>query len=135
MARPATVDDAAQAIDAVRRSISVLCEPDHHNDPAILDRWLANKKPETFATWLSNPDNFCVVEEVDGRVQGVGLLNRRGELLLFYVAPGFERRGLGRSIHAALLLQASRWGLTELHLESTSVARRFYESLGYQSSG
>jgi len=135
MARPATNLDAADAIDAVRRSIITLCEPDHRNDPATLGRWLDNKKPESFAQWLANPDNFCVVEEVDGRVQGVGLLHASGELRLFYVAPGQERRGLGRRIHEALVAQAARWGLTTLHLQSTSVARRFYESLGYRAAG
>lgn len=135
MARPATVQDAVEAIEVIRRSITTLCEPDHLNDPATLDKWLANKKPESFAVWVSNPDNFCVVEEVNGRIQGVGLLHRSGELRLFYVAPGHERRGLGRSIHGALMAHAGRWGLTKIHLESTSVARRFYESLGYQSAG
>ena len=135
MARPATVQDAARAIDVVRRSITVLCEPDHLNDPATLDRWLANKKPESFAMWMANPDNYCVVEELDGSIQGVGLLHRSGELRLFYVSPGHERRGIGRRIHRALESHAQIWGLTKLHLESTSVARRFYESLGYRSAG
>jgi len=135
MARPATVQDATQAIEVVRRSITILCEPDHLNDSATLDRWLANKKPESFAMWIANPDNYCVVEELDGTIQGVGLLHRSGELRLFYVAPGHERRGIGRSIHEALLSHAQTLGLTKLHLESTSVARNFYESLGYRSAG
>jgi GNAT superfamily N-acetyltransferase len=112
-----------------------LCEPDHRNDPATLDRWLANKTPESFVTWISNPDNFCAIEAFDGIVRGVGLLHRSGELRLFYVAPGHERRGIGRTIHDALISQARVWGLTRLHLESTSVARRFYESLGYRPAG
>lgn len=135
MARPATVQDAVEAIEVVRRSITTLCAPDHRNDPATLDRWLANKKPESFAQWLANPDNFCVVEEVEGHVQGVGLLHASGEVRLFYVAPGQERRGLGRRIHQALVAQAASWGLSRLRLQSTSVARRFYESLGYLATG
>ncbi len=135
MVRPAKPQDAARAIEVVRQSITMLCEPDHHNDPATLDRWLANKKPESFVTWLANPDNYCVVDELDGGIQGVGLLHRSGELRLFYVAPGHERRGVGRSIHEALVSHAQIWGLAKLHLESTSVARRFYESLGYRSTG
>jgi hypothetical protein len=31
--------------------------------------------------------------------------------------------------------QAKHWGLTKVHLESTSVARCFYESLGYRYTG
>jgi len=135
MARPATAQDAIEAIEVVRQSIAVLCIPDHLNDKATLDRWLGNKKPDSFETWISNPENFCAVEEVSGRVKGVGLLHRSGELRLFYVAPGHERKGIGRNIHALLLSRAREWELTKLHLESTSVARLFYESLGYQPAG
>jgi|SRR6187549_415145 GNAT superfamily N-acetyltransferase len=135
MTRPATANDAIDAIDAIRQSITILCEADHHNDAATLDRWLANKKPDSFKTWIADPDNYCVVEEAGGRVQGVGLLRRNGELQLFYVAPGHERRGIGRKIHEALMSQAKHWGLTKVHLESTSVARCFYESLGYRYTG
>src|SRR5215831_7973780 len=134
MARPATAQDATDVIEVVRQSIAILCVPDHLNDQATLDRWLANKKPESFVTWISNPENFCVVEEIGGRVRAVGLLHRSGELRLFYVAPGHERKGLGRSIHALLLSRASEWKLRKVHLESTLVARAFYESLGYRPS-
>ena len=129
MTRPATAQDAIEAIEVVRQSIAVLCIPDHLNDKATLDRWLGNKKPDSFETWISNPENFFAVEEVSGRVKGVGLLHISGELRLFYVAPGHERKGLGRNIHALLLARAREWGLPKVHLESTSVARPFYESL------
>jgi GNAT superfamily N-acetyltransferase len=130
MARPATLQDAIAAIEVVRQSITVSCLPDHRNDRATLDRWLGNKTPDSFVKWISNPENFCAVEEVGDRVQGVGLLHESGELRLFYVAPGHERTGLGRTIHALLLSRARVWGLSKVHLESTSVARPFYEALG-----
>jgi GNAT superfamily N-acetyltransferase len=135
MIRPATKADSAQAIDVVRRSIEVLCVADHRKDRATLERWLANKTQEMFESWIANPENFCVVAEVGGRVRGVGLLRRSGELLLFYVDPGHQRSGLGRGIHAALEEQARSWGLDKLHLESTATARPFYEALGYRSAG
>lgn len=133
--RPATFRDAVAAIATVRESIEHLCEPDHRNDPATLERWLANKQPACFETWLANPENCCVVAEVDGAVRGVGLLHRSGELRLFYIAPGHQRSGLGREIHAALEALAPAWGLSRLHLQSTSVARAFYAALGYRPAG
>jgi len=133
--RPAEPGDADAAIDVVRRSISELCVADHHNDEATLASWLANKTPQNFLTWLSNPDNFCVVAESDGRLVGVGVLHRRGEILLFYLAPGVQRRGIGRMIHAALEKRAMQWKLTSLHLDSTALACRFYEALGYRPTG
>lgn len=134
MVRPATVDDAIEAVSVVRDSIAS-CTDDHRNDPATLERWLANKQPESFVQWIGNPRNFCVVEEVRGKVRGVGVLRRDGELLLFYVAPDHQRLGLGRKIHAELEARAIHAGLPGLHLESTLAARAFYESLGYAAAG
>lgn len=50
---------------------------------------------------------------------------------MFYIAPGAQRVGLGRAIHAALEAQAQRWHLSNLYLCSTEGARAFYEALGY----
>lgn len=134
MPRPATIDDAIDAIAVVRDAIAS-CTADHRNDPATLERWLANKQPENFVQWIASPENFCVVEEVRGKVRGVGVLRRDGELLLFYVAPDHQRLGMGRRIHAELEARAIHAGLSRLHLESTLAARAFYESLGYAPVG
>ena len=133
--RPAEPEDAVAAIDVVRQSIIQLCVTDHHNDETTLATWLANKTPQNFATWLSNTENFCLVAEAFGRPVGVGVVNREGEVLLFYLAPGMQRKGIGRMLHAELERQADRWELTSLHLESTALARRFYEAVGYRPSG
>jgi GNAT superfamily N-acetyltransferase len=133
--RPAEQRDADVAIDVVRRSIAQLCIADHHNDEETLTTWLANKTPQNFLSWLSNVDNFCVVVESDGRLVGVGVLHRRGEILLFYLAPGAQRQGIGKKIHAALEEKADQWGLTSLHLDSTVLACPFYKALGYRPIG
>lgn len=133
--RSATPADAAEAIDVVRRSIEILCRADHGNDPKTLERWLANKDPETFVKWIANPEHYCVVAEVGRKVRGVGLLHSDGALLLFYISPDHQRRGLGREIHAALEDRARSLGLTRLHLQSTDRARPFYVSMGYRPAG
>jgi hypothetical protein len=46
--RNAVPEDAAAACEVMRRSIAELCVADHRNDPAILERWLANKTPDIF---------------------------------------------------------------------------------------
>jgi len=133
--RPAEQKDAEAAIGVVRRSITELCVPDHHHDEKTLATWLANKTPQNFLSWLSNVDNFCVVAESNGHLLGVGVLQRRGEILLFYLAPGSQRQGIGRMIHATLERKAAQWGLESLYLESTALACPFYEALGYQPTG
>lgn len=135
LVRAATARDAEQAIEVVRRSIELLCQADHGNDPATLARWLANKTPQAFESWLEDPDNFCVVAEIAACVRGVGLLHRSGEVRLFYIAPGHQGRGLGTRIHAALEEQAAKWHLIRLHLESTVLAIPFYQAVGYRCSG
>lgn len=134
-ARRARNEDAAAAIDCVRRSIELSCKADHHDDDATLAAWLANKTPENFVAWLGNPENHCVIAERDGRLCGVGLLHRSGGIRLFYIDPGHQRHGAGRAIHAALERQAHAWELPRLHLDSTADACAFYEALGYRSTG
>lgn len=132
--RPARSSDAERVTQLVIASIQELCVADHHNDPATLQRWLTNKTPASFKTWLNNPENFCVVGDMDGVLSAVGLLHNSGEIRLFYVAPGAQRKGLGTVIHAALEEHASLSGMQSLHLCSTDAARSFYEAAGYQGS-
>ncbi len=77
--RPAKASDAVPAMKIVRQSIRELCVADHHADPGTLDPWLVNKTPANFASWMENPENLCVVGELDGVLAGVGLLHRSGE--------------------------------------------------------
>lgn len=133
--RPAHDADADAAIDAVRRSIESLCVDDHRNDPETLERWLANKTPDSFRSWIANPDNHCVVAEQDGRVLGVGLLHRSGEIRLFYLAPEAQRKGFGSRMQAALEAKAIDWGMDRIHLCSTRLACAFYEACGFRRAG
>ena len=133
--REASSDDAKAVIDVVRKSITISCAIDHRNDSYTLAKWLENKTPQNFVSWLSNTDNFCVVAHLNESLSGVGLLHRGGEIRLFFVAPDAQRHGVGKAIHASLEGKAALWGLRTVHLQSTAVARQFYEALDYQSSG
>jgi len=133
--RPATLADTERALLVVRQSITQLCSADHHDDPATLERWLANKTPEHFARWLADPASLLVVAELSRIVRGVGNINRAGKIHLCYVEPGFERVGLGGAILEALEAQAAAWGLGLLTLESSANARGFYARHGYEPAG
>jgi hypothetical protein len=74
----AAPEDAPAACDVLRRSISELCSADHHDDPVILGRWLANKTPEIVASWIVNPGNSVLVAVESGTILAVGSRNRRG---------------------------------------------------------
>jgi hypothetical protein len=75
--RTATPEDAPAACEVMRRSIAELCVPDHRNDEAILQRWLSNKTPEVFVSWIRQPDNSLLVAVEDGNILAVGAVTDR----------------------------------------------------------
>jgi GNAT superfamily N-acetyltransferase len=133
--RFAEPSDADAAIDVLRRSITELCIADHQGDRDMLSQWLANKTPQHFRAWLADRDHVCLIAEESGALVGVGLIHRDGELRLCYVAPGAQRRGVGKAICLALEGEARKAGLRELRLQSTVSARAFYEHMGYRAGG
>jgi GNAT superfamily N-acetyltransferase len=133
--RRATRADAADAVDVLRSSITLLCVEDHHNDPGILAQWLRNKTVEEFERWLHDPTNHVVVSLDAAAVCGVGLINRSGHIRLCYVHPRRLRFGVGRGLLYAMEAEGLHWRLPEIRLTSSATARAFYEKHGYLSDG
>ena len=133
--RSADPSDAETAVGVVRRSITESCTADHRGDAETIASWLANKTAQNFVSWLANEDNHCVIAEAQGKVLGVGVIQRSGEILLFYLEPSAQRQGIGKAIHFVLEEKARSWGLAKLTLDSTLLACKFYEKLGYRSVG
>lgn len=129
--RPARDDDASSAIEVLRRSITELCHADHHDDPAELSEWLANKSVETWQVWVNHPDAAVLVAENDRAICGVGMVRSDGEVLLNYVSPETRFQGVSRAMLSALEDEAVKRGATSATLESTLTARRFYSECGY----
>jgi GNAT superfamily N-acetyltransferase len=133
--RDAVPEDAPAACQVMRRSITELCVADHHNDRAILARWLSNKTPEIFLSWLKRPDNSLLVAVEDGRIIGVGGVTDAGEINLNYVSPDARFRGVSRAMLGALEARAVERGNACCTLASTATARRFYQAAGYIELG
>ncbi len=129
--RDAQPSDAAAACTVLRQSISELCAADHHNDPEILARWLANKTPEIVAAWIALPRNSVVLAVRSGAVVGVGAVTEGGEITLNYVSPASKFQGVSRALLRALEARAIERGNDRCTLNSTETARRFYRSAGY----
>jgi GNAT superfamily N-acetyltransferase len=133
--RDAVPEDAPSACEVIRRSISELCSADHHNDPVILGRWLANKIPEIVASRIVKPDNSVLVA-VDGDIiLAVGSVTDAGEITLNYVSPDARFRGVSRALLVALETRAQERGNQRCTLLSTETAHRFYQSAGYVNDG
>jgi GNAT superfamily N-acetyltransferase len=132
--RDATPEDADAACDVLRKSISQLCVADHGNDPAILNRWLSNKKPEIVAAWAKQPGNSLLVAIEGDAILAVGSVTDAGEITLNYVAPDSRFRGVSRAVLGALEARAAERGNVRCTLTSTETAHRFYSG-GYVDDG
>jgi GNAT superfamily N-acetyltransferase len=132
--RDATPEDASAACQTMRRSIAELCAADHHNDPEILQRWLNNKAPEIFKTWIK-PDNSLLVAVEGNDILAVGNVTGAGEITLNYVSPDARFRGVSSALLTALEHRARERGNEACELESTETARRFYLARGYSEDG
>lgn len=133
--RDAWPEDAEQACEVMRRSISQLCIADHRNDPAILNAWLANKKPDIVAGWISQQGNSLLLAVEGSAILAVGSVTDAGEITLNYVAPEARFHGVSRALLAALETRAAERGNRRCTLTSTETAHRFYLSAGYVDDG
>ena len=133
--RQAHIADAASACEAMRRSIAELCGADHHDDPAILQRWLANKTPQHWAEWLAYEPNTVLVAVDNETVLAVGVVRNDGEITCNYVSPEARFRGVSKAMLARLEAIAQEFGNDSCNLISTETARRFYISCGYAEVG
>lgn len=132
--RDAKFDDASAACETMRRSITELCAADHNNDPAVLRRWLSNKTPETFRTWIK-PENALLVAVENDDVLAVGCVTDTGEITLNYVSPDARFRGVSSALLSALERCAMAHRNARCTLKSTETARRFYLTRGYLEAG
>ena len=133
--RKAQIDEAAKACDVLRRSILELCGADHHNDPAIVRRWLANKTPAEVGSWIAHPDNVVLVAVEEEAVLAVGIVRSDGEITCNYVSPDARFRGVSKAMLAQLEAIARNHGNDVCHLISTETAHRLYLSAGYEDCG
>ena len=101
MIRDAVPEDAAAACEVMRRSIAELCVPDHRNDSEILQRWLSNKTPEIFKSWI-RPDNVLLVAVEGASLVAVGRVTDAGEITLNYVSQQARFRGVSSDMLDAL---------------------------------
>ncbi len=139
--RTAVREDAIEVSRVVRMSIEKLCMADHQGDKAILERWLANKTPETVARWLTNPDNINLVAVDDSEaILGSGVCGGRdGEGAFTPITSRLKRDfcGVSNALLAALRRRGPirRSKYLVCALESTKTAHRFYQERGYSDVG
>ncbi len=132
--RDAVPEDATAACETMRRSIAELCILDHHHDPVVLGRWLANKTPDILKSWIK-PGNSLLVAVENDAVLAVGCVTDAGEITLNYVSPDARFRGVSSALLDALENRAKSRRNERCTLTSTETARRFYLARGYSDQG
>jgi GNAT superfamily N-acetyltransferase len=132
--RPANVADADAVCDVIRQSITGCCKADHQGDPAVIERWLANKTVGNVEKWLAVPASMALVAEEAGRMLGAVLLSG-DELALCYVVPHALHKGVGKSLLLAAEAAALARGIEVLQLNSTRTAHWFYRRNGFSECG
>lgn len=133
--RAATAEDAAEICMVLRRSITELCVADHQNNPLILNPWLANKTPDNLREWIAREGQVYLVAEIDGQITGIAAVSATDGILLNYVSPDYQRRGVSKALMAALESWLKEQGRVVSRLTSTATAKQFYEKLGYLPEG
>ena len=133
--RAAQLEDAAQICCVLRRSITELCVADHRDDPEILQPWLANKTEDNLRDWILREGQIYYVALIDDTIAGVGAVSAVDGVLLNYVSPDYQYRGVSKAIMAALELWLVQQGQSCSRLHSTATARSFYEQIGYIANG
>lgn len=132
--RPAVPGDASAICDVLRESIQICCKADHHDDQAIVARWLANKTTENVKKWVTAPDSVALVASRGDDLLGVALLIER-ELAICYVAPRALYQGVGKALLQSVEKAALARGVEVLTLDSTRTALPFYTRNGYSFCG
>jgi GNAT superfamily N-acetyltransferase len=133
--RPARAEDAVEACEILRRSITELCQADHHDESSILEKWLGNKTADNVRSWIANPNTYVVIATEDATIIGVGAVMSSGEIILNYVSPAARFRGVSKAILKWLEAKALELGNACCAVTSTETARRFYLSAGYVQQG
>lgn len=116
-------------------SITELCAADHGADARAIAAWTANKSEAGVAAMLANPNLQIYVAERDGAILAVGAVTKDGTVALNYVAPQARFAGISTAMLAQLEQALVALGHQEGRLESTSTARVFYQSRGWQADG
>lgn len=132
--RAATAEDVAAMCDVLRESIAVCCEADHHGDPVVVSRWLANKTVENVKQWIAAPDSVALVALRGDDMLGVALLSGQ-DLALCYVVPRALYQGVGKALLQSVEKEASARGVEVMTLDSTKTAFSFYSRNGFTACG
>ena len=118
-------DDAQVLLSLFRDTIRRVNRRDYN--PTQIRAWASDDiDPEIWAGRFTG--RFVVVAEEAGRPVGFAELEANGHIDRVYVSADHQRRGIGRSLLSAIVVEARRQGVVRLYTEASITARLFFES-------
>jgi GNAT superfamily N-acetyltransferase len=140
MIRPARPEDAERISEVLVASITALCGADHHDDPARIANWLANKTPQAIAALIADPGGRVYVAghariEAVGAIEWAGQAPDAGKITLLYVHPEARGQGYSAALLTAMEAELAGQGRVRGLLTATATARAFYRHHGWHSDG
>lgn len=140
MIRAAHPEDALRISEVLVASITALCGADHHDDPAKLANWLANKSPAGVAAMIADPGGRLYVAghgtiEAVGAIEWAGLGPDEGKITLLYVHPEARRQGYSAALLVAMEAELAGMGRVKGRLTATATAFAFYRHHGWHAAG
>lgn len=120
--------DEAQVILEIRNA-AISCQCIGHYSPEDIEIWASVEATKQF---IEVVENSFYVASVDGCLVGTGMVNLESSKVdAIFVHPSHMRTGIGRQIMLYLEKLALDAGLTQLSLESTLNAVKFYRAQGF----
>ena len=135
--RRACHGDAANIINAHRRSIRELCAKDYSSDQ--IAAWSQFNFQEEHWRKTMDRDFVWVISNNQDNIFGFGHLKfhekSEAEIAGLYFVPEVTGQGLGIKIFMLMLDQCRNKNICSIHLTATKTAKAFYEKVGFKQIG
>lgn len=135
--RPARLGDALAIAALHHVAVHQLAAPFYPRE--VLEHWsppVTLTGAERRYRETQEDGGLTLLAEQDGEPAGFGVvIPETGDIAACYVAPDLSRRGIGRTLLAAMETMVSAHGVHELNVRASLNAKSFYSAFGYHVSG
>jgi len=125
--RKAKIEDAAELARLHRTTIRTVNSQDYSED--VIEGWVGKSTAKTFRDFHDKSIRFVAVE--NEKIIAFGeLVKETGNLGAMYVHKDWIGKGIGKKLFEILENEAVKLGVTKFEFESSTTAKKFYESCG-----
>ncbi|WP_413575714.1 GNAT family N-acetyltransferase [Bdellovibrio sp. HCB290] len=134
MIRRALHEDAANIINAHRRSIREVCSNDYSSEQ--ITAWSGLNFQEDRWCHTMDQDMVWVISDQNRNIFGFGHLQFQGdseaEVAGLYFVPEVVGQNFGKEIVKLMIEECKKKNIRTIHLSATKTAKTFYENVGFK---